>query len=407
MKKSYQVAFFLAKYLISAFVVLAFVCLGMEYYLRKVHYMRAQPGPYPCIRGDQVLNHVFQENCEGIALASALKTFKDVQVRTNSVGLRMPEIRASAEKVVIIGDSYTEGFGLENTETFASRLEALWNKKNIQVINGGTLGFSPALYTKYYEAKIRQFHPKLVLLNFDFTDITDTVFYSQQAEFINGKPNAFPGRDVFPGFVSSFIYGNYSAFLRFLHSEVNAWARSRITQKNTPKLEILVHEGEPLISLERLNEAGLKNCWKPYELTARYLQTLKNTVESDGATFAIHMYVPGTVVKSYSSVKPSLSFWQKYEQLTRKDFTWACGLDERGIPIFRELAAKWKVPFFDTSAVVKSHPQRAKLFFDGDAHWTSEGVKVVTAALADPLFRLLQSKRKVLNTGNEAPRPRL
>ena len=379
----------------------------MEYYLRKVHYMRAQPAPYPCIRGDKVLNHVFRENCVDTAFASNLKTPNDIVVRTNSLGLRMPAISPQSEKIAIIGDSYTEGFGLTNEENFPARIEWELEKrgaKNLQVINGGTLGFSPALYAIYYKAKIAALKPKLVILNLDFTDITDDVFFTEQAEYKNGEPVAFPGRDVFPPQIAGFIYQNHSAFLRFLHSEINAWARHRRAQKAKPEMEAFIRRGPTLISETALKQQGLNNCWKSYELTARYIAQLKSAVEANGALFAIHMYLPGYVVKRYPHVTQSLSFWQKYEQLTRTDYSWACGLDERGVPIFRDLAKHWKVAFFDSTSVTKGRPN---LYFDLDAHWNAEGVKTVTGNLAPRVFRLLQSKRKVLNTGNETPRPRL
>ncbi len=369
--------------------------------------MRAQPAPYPCIRGDQVLNHLFQENCKDTAFAANLKTSKDVVVTTNSIGLRMGEVDPKAEKIAVIGDSYTEGFGLKNEESFPASLEKKLQKfgKKVQVINGGTLGFSPVLYPEYYRHKIHRLKPKVVILNLDFSDITDSIFFSEQADFTNGEPAAFPGRDVFPPEVAGFIYQNHSAFLRFLHSEVNAWARWKWAQNTLPKLDAFIANHPALVSKELLRRNNLgENCWKPYELTTRYIWKLKELVEADGAVFAIHMYLPGYIIKGFPPGIHSISFWQKIEALMRKDFTWACDLDERGVPVFREIANKWHIAFFDSRAVTRGKPQ---FYFDLDSHWNAEGVGAVTANLAPQVFRLLQSKRKMLNTGNETPRPRL
>jgi hypothetical protein len=99
------------------------VALSFEVYLRYSGFLQAQPANYPCVMGDSILNHVFQKNCEGLAMAAALKTEKYVVYKTNSFGLRGREPGASKRRIVVIGDSYTEGFGLSETEAFPFQLE--------------------------------------------------------------------------------------------------------------------------------------------------------------------------------------------------------------------------------------------------------------------------------------------
>jgi len=64
-----------------------------------------------------------------IATAAALKTEEDVVYKTNSLGLRGREPGSSKLRIVVIGDSYTEGFGLSETEAFPFQPEAALKKE--------------------------------------------------------------------------------------------------------------------------------------------------------------------------------------------------------------------------------------------------------------------------------------
>lgn len=377
-----------AKIFLVLVLSLLVLALGFEWYLRQSGFLAAQPANYPCVTGDPELNHIFQKNCEGVATAAALKTEKDVTYKTNSRGTRGHEPISGKFTTVAIGDSYTEGFGLEEYESFPARLEAALNQSglaDLQVLNGGTLGYSPLLYKPYFERYFASLHPKVVLLNLDLSDFNDDAYLAQTAQYdSSGWPSAFSGQDVFPAWLMPYVYGNRFAVLRFVHDEVNQWSQIQRRQRLLPAMNALVAK-DPLISPEALVKANLVGCAKPIELTARAILRLKAAVEKSGGRLFLHMYPTGTIVKEYPQSPQSISFVRAWDQKTRTDFSWSCGAGASAADVFRDFARERSIPFFDSFPVVLSNPQKEKLYFDRDAHWNQAGVKVVTQALAPKL----------------------
>jgi hypothetical protein len=395
MARGSSILFLAIKVFAIALLCLVAVALAFELYLRQAGFLKAQPANYPCVTGDPVLNHVFQENCEGIAPAEALKTAKDVTYKTNSLGFRGREPGSKPRRMVVIGDSYTEGFGLEEYETFSARLEESLESlgaKDIEVLNGGTLGFSPALYGKYFDRYFSGLSPTFVLLNLDFTDFVDDIYYLQIADYDeSGRPIAFPGRDTFPSWLLPYVYSNSSALLRFLHQEWNQAHLIRMRHQNWPKMDKLVSQSPELIPPEELESSALASCKKPLEMTAKLILELKDKVEAAGAGFGIHMYPSGYMVKAYEAGPQNISYVQKWDQYTRKDYSWACSTNPEFVPVVRAFAERHGIAFFDSFPFVMSHPEKEALHFDRDSHWTARGVEEITRELAAPVLRALQS----------------
>lgn len=354
--------------------------------MRSISFLKAQPPPYPCATGDIKLNHLLRPHCKELASAKSLHTDKDVEYETNSLGLRMPELRSGAKKFLVLGDSYTEGFGLANQDTFPAQLERKLGP-TWQVINGGILGFSTALYPLLYQEKLSSLKPSYVLLNLDFTDMNDDVYFLERAEFdADSNPIAFPTRDFLKPQLAGWVYQNKSAVVRFLHQEGNIWYQSKMAQQKEKYLKTIVERTPHLISQSWLDEdSQTKDCWKKYELTAKFVMALKEKVEKDGAHFAIHMYPPGYLIKKIREKPQNISFVGKWQSLQPKEFTYACSLTMPGVKVFQKMAEAQHIPFFNSVELIKNHPAKEKLYFDEDAHWNKEGVKVVTEFLAPKL----------------------
>lgn len=381
---------------VSLVVVLSlgFLFIGFEAYLRWTGFLEAQPANYPCVVGDAELNHLFRENCEGIASAAALKTEKDVTYRTNSRGLRGPEPALGKRIVVLIGDSYTEGFGLEESETLAARIQEEWNLrgvKGIQVLNGGTLGFSTVVYPSYFRRKFAELKPAFVLLNVDLTDIVDDSYYLQIAEYgEDGRPLAFSARETFPTWLLPYIYSNQSAFLRFLHQEWNQWNLYRLERANRPKMDLYAAKSSSLVQDNWLKKVGLEACSKPLAVMASSILELKKAVERSGGRFAIHMYPSGSLVKKYETPSQNISFVRKWVNSKKTDYSWNCVSDQRLVEFVRLFAKANRIPFFESFTSVMSHPGRTNFYFDRDAHWNAAGVKFVASQLAGPLWKAVE-----------------
>ena len=99
---------------------------------------------------------------------------------TNSRGLRYEELALKklpeSHRVFVIGDSYTEGFGVSENERFTNYLEKYFSKddKRIQFINGGMTGTGPLRYGRVFLNIGMEYEPDALLICLYANDISNT-----------------------------------------------------------------------------------------------------------------------------------------------------------------------------------------------------------------------------------------
>jgi len=99
---------------------------------------------------------------------------------TNSLGLRDSKVRyvpAQGERprVVLMGDSFTEGAGLTFSETYAGRIQMAMEKRGVEVLNGAVASYAPTVYLSKLRHLIETQSVKMdeVVLFLDVSDIWD------------------------------------------------------------------------------------------------------------------------------------------------------------------------------------------------------------------------------------------
>lgn len=101
----------------------------------------------------------------------------NVRIRTNSLGMRGPEPEASpSRRILVLGDSYVEGYGVEEAQTLSSRLGGLMAPA--EVLNGGCGSYSPLLEWMALREWGPRLRPDLVILALDCSDLQDDASYS-------------------------------------------------------------------------------------------------------------------------------------------------------------------------------------------------------------------------------------
>jgi lysophospholipase L1-like esterase len=99
-----------------------------------------------------------------------------VDVAINSKGLRDREIPYARTpgtlRILMLGDSFTEGWGVALDDTFAKRLERLFATKGVkaEVINAGVGNYNTVMEVNYFLDEGRKYDPDIVVLNFTFND---------------------------------------------------------------------------------------------------------------------------------------------------------------------------------------------------------------------------------------------
>lgn len=112
----------------------------------------------------------------------AVETWGNVSyiLSTNSLGFkdRTPrEVSLSSNQVrlLFLGDSFTEGVGLEYEKTFVGLVDAAFQSHRIEVFNAGVASYSPAIYGKKAEYLLEEAGLKVdhVFVFLDISDIQD------------------------------------------------------------------------------------------------------------------------------------------------------------------------------------------------------------------------------------------
>lgn len=109
-------------------------------------------------------------------------------VTTNKDGLRTQYEREDflsyRDRIVILGDSFTFGHGVQQDEAFPKVMERYLRKRlgrnDLAVLNAGIISYSPLLEGILYRNLLGPYKPTLTILVLDATDIADDYSYAQQ-----------------------------------------------------------------------------------------------------------------------------------------------------------------------------------------------------------------------------------
>ena len=113
----------------------------------------------------------------------------DTTFRVNSLGFRDDEIsREKPEgvfRILLIGDSFVEGEGVESEQIGANVLERQLSKKfekSVEVVNMGVMSYSPIIYQRVIEDKGLPLDPDLVIVAVDMSDFQNDYSYAKDLD---------------------------------------------------------------------------------------------------------------------------------------------------------------------------------------------------------------------------------
>jgi len=121
-----------------------------------------------------------------------------VQIETNSKGLRDREFSAKGERqrILVLGDSVSFGWGVEAEQAFPKRLESLQApraaRRPFEVVNGGVWGYNTLQETEYVRAGAGGYQPDLVLVGFTSPVTIERNWKCLQSGVITVEPLAEP-----------------------------------------------------------------------------------------------------------------------------------------------------------------------------------------------------------------------
>jgi hypothetical protein len=312
----------------------------------------------------------------------------DILIQINSLGLRGPEYAyakpAGRKRVLILGDSFAEGYYVNEAETARAVLEARLNAgacPGWEVVNGGTIAYSTDQEYLFFREEGHRYAPDLVVLLFYHNDL-----------LYNASPRG-PGGEQKPFFVVE--DGRLVARHETLapdpkgapnrqnpgRAQVQPWRGSialRLLSNRTVDASPSLHRVLSALGLVQPVVSDPPREFWPYgpghgreveamwTTTAALLAALKRDVEAHGARLAVQ-YVPARF-----EVSPSV--WQT----TRERYT----LGKRWDPyvVFDRLKKELDaigVPLLDPrDALTASEGGARPAYYTRDVHWNAEGNRI-------------------------------
>jgi hypothetical protein len=150
--------------------------------------------PMPRFRGlpSPDFHHIYPAN---VRMNSGTFDGHQVLVETNDDGLRThhspADFLAFDTRIIILGDSFTFGFGVRQDHTFPVLAEKMLRERRPQrrlgILSAGIISYSPFLHRLLYKGKLSRLRPHLVVMFLDVSDIGDDYRYAHEWQEAGGQ----------------------------------------------------------------------------------------------------------------------------------------------------------------------------------------------------------------------------
>jgi hypothetical protein len=302
--------------------------------------------------------------------------YQSAVVRTNSFGLRSPEVAVPKPegtfRILLLGDSFTFGMRVADDDLiFARRLEAQlrerYPSKRIEVVNGGVLSYCPLLEYLEYRHYLHSLEPDLVVLNFDMSDVQDQLAYSR---------DLVRDADGTPLFVTepSLRTTTISAMPRLLLFE---WIGRRIRGASGRIQSTL--EGNPFVRDKDRYLWALDNGPSMDREAADAMAPildLRKLLDRDHTGLVLAVYPQPWQVSPKATNQPPI----------REQYGIGYGtvhLNDRPFKKLGAFADENRIPFVNAAPAFRADPHGETLFFDNDFHFTPRGHELYASVLRD------------------------
>jgi lysophospholipase L1-like esterase len=288
------------------------------------------------------------ENRPSVAVDYGEPEFRTT-VRHNSWGFRGPEIALEKPsgrcRVLVLGDSFAYGVGVENDETFSAVLEQM--EPRLQVLNAGVNGYGTAQELLFLVEKGTDFSPDLVIVSFFWNDVAN----SYKRPFAQEAPQRFAST-------------KHRAYLR--HSYAYRFLSDRL---KLLRYEAKVAFGVPVEESELLRQEEVEPAWN---LEFALLGEIDRVARLHGARTLV------AVIPEQVQVQPD----QQVMGLRPEDYAVQNRLVRFGHAS--------EVPILDLLPALQETYQRdsVALYYSRDRHLRANGHRIVARRILQEIRRL-------------------
>lgn len=312
----------------------------------------------------------------------------DTVERINAEGLRGPEYPyakpAGARRVVVLGDSFTEGYTVNDEDLFTTRLSGLLKGRKpypVDVINMGVAGYSTDQELLVFNSQGKKYAPDITVLMFYYR----SVWYNNQDLYWRGCKPKF---EVHGGQLS-LIPVNDTACRTSSKGGVKAWlgTHSRLfgfVKDCVERNDVLTRW---LISLHLKKVPDEFASWRmapatateeAWQMTRRLLIEFKSRAEEAGSAFVV-FYIPTS-----SEIDDGI----RQATMRRYGFSEQQWDPRETLRRLKSICAGEGISLIDPTAEFKKSGQR--LYYVHDGHWNSQGNAFAARVLAQALTRILR-----------------
>ena len=305
--------------------------------------------------------------------------------RVNNVGLRGRDIQTKKSpdryRILMLGDSFTMGKGVEDDQTFSVLLEEALNKrsatcsgKTIEVLNAGVDSYAPILSFIQLTRELEPLEPDMVVLNLDVSDLVQETVYRKQAVFASdGGIIGVPGRtrkmqlnEKVRVWTERNLY--LTRFLLFYTNKLFDYKEFTVQDLVTrANFEIAKHT---LAEDTEQREEQWRNIFDS-------IRKMKKYCDGNRMAFVLTVYPWGHQVNEREWVPGRYNFMSR-------DAT----VSDKSVQTIQEFATNNRIQLLNLFPLFRSYNGKHALYFSYDNHMTPEGHKL----MANGFTQYLQDK---------------
>ena len=302
--------------------------------------------------------------------------------RVNKLGLRGRETTvekpAGVYRILMLGDSFTMGKGVEDEQTFSVLLENLLNtapgsscKKKFEVLNGGVDSYAPVLSNIELRRDLAALQPDLVVHNLDVSDLIQEQAYRHEAVLAaDGSVTAVPNEarkasltDRARDWIDQHLFFT-RAMLYYASKSMGGDEISVRTVATQANREIVAHT---LASDTQPRDAQWRDIFAS-------IDSIRDFAGKHGSQYVLSVY-PWAHEISKTEWIPG-----RYAYMSQDDVP-----SDRSLVTIRRMSAERGIQLAEMHPVFRAYIGTEKLYFDHDMHWTPAGQRVMAEGLADYL----------------------
>jgi hypothetical protein len=304
--------------------------------------------------------------------------------RVNSLGLRGAERSrekpAGTLRVLMLGDSFTMGKGVEDDQTFSVLVEralgprlAACGGPGLEVLNGGVDSYAPILSLIELRRDLVPLAPDIVVLNLDVSDLVQEGAYRKIARYtpegeLIGVPQLEPGKasltDRARNWIERHLYLTrlvfYYANRSFGYRDLSV--RDVVTQAN---FEIAAHT----LASDTVNREP------QWQAIFESIGQIRDTAAAIPAHFLLTAYPWGHQVNPREWMPGRHTFMPE-----------GVAASDRSIERIRALAGERGIDFLDLFPPFRAYRGEAPLYFRYDNHLTTRGHELMAEGIGNALF---------------------